>query len=211
MDLSGLPRKRISLEMGHGGVAINGITYVDHENCFMTHSETGTWEIWEITNASGMDHPFHHHTNSAQVLSISGGDAGYRSLYTTTPAWKDVTIVPRMGSVELLMPVMDYAGMAMIHCHIIEHEDIGMMGVLAHHGGNGVTPGASAPLPDVRAILLLPRPAVWVNRPGWGVLSTLGPSVGVNNGEITTQGYGRRAMSWVTLAMPSNRGRANLS
>ena len=129
MDLSGLPRKRISLEMGHRGVAINGITYVDHENCYMTHSETGTWEIWEVTNASGMDHPFHHHTNSAQVLSISGGDAGYGSLYTTTPAWKDVTIVPGMGSVELLMPVMDYAGMAMIHCHIIEHEDLGMMGV----------------------------------------------------------------------------------
>ena len=53
----------------------------------------------------------------------------YRSLYTTTPAWKDVTIVPRMGSVELLMPVLDYAGMAMLHCHIIEHGDIGMMGV----------------------------------------------------------------------------------
>ena len=129
MDLSALPRKQIRLEMGHGGVAINGITYVDHENCFMTHSETGTWEIWEISNASGMDHPFHHHTNSAQVLSISGGDAGYRNLYTTTPAWKDVTIVPKAGSAELLMPVMDYAGMAMIHCHIIEHEDIGMMGV----------------------------------------------------------------------------------
>jgi FtsP/CotA-like multicopper oxidase with cupredoxin domain len=32
------------------------------------------------------------------------------------------------GNVELLMPVMDYAGMAMIHCHIIEHEDVGMMG-----------------------------------------------------------------------------------
>ena len=55
------------------------------------------------------------------------------------------------------------------------------------------------------------RPAVWVIRPGWGVLSTLGPPRGVNNGEITTQGYGRRAMSWVTLAMPSNRGCANLS
>ena len=129
MDVASLPRKQISLEMGHGGVAINGITYVDHEHCWMTHSMTGTWEVWDITNASGMDHPFHHHTNSAQVLSISGGDAGYRSLYTSIPAWKDVTIVPRHGRVELLMPVMDYAGMAMVHCHIIEHEDIGMMGV----------------------------------------------------------------------------------
>jgi FtsP/CotA-like multicopper oxidase with cupredoxin domain len=103
----------------------------------MTHSKTGTWEVWEITNSSGMDHPFHHHTNSAQVLSITGGDAGYASLYSSIPAWKDVTIVPRWGKVELLMPVMDYAGMAMIHCHIIEHEDIGMMGVWHIMAGMG--------------------------------------------------------------------------
>ncbi|HZC73901.1 MAG TPA: multicopper oxidase domain-containing protein [Jatrophihabitans sp.] len=129
MDLAMLPRKQISLTMGHGGVGINGITYVDHEHCFMTMSSTGMWEIWDVSNASGMDHPFHHHTNAAQVLSITGGDAGYASLYTRIPAWKDVTIVPKGGSVQLLMPVLDYAGMAMLHCHIIEHEDIGMMGV----------------------------------------------------------------------------------
>ena len=33
------------------------------------------------------------------------------------------------------MPVMDYAGMAMLHCHIIDHEDIGMMGVWHIMGG----------------------------------------------------------------------------
>ena len=129
MDVAGLSRKQIRLQMGRGGVAINGITYLDHERCFMTHSSTGTWEVWEVINESGMDHPFHHHTNSAQVLAITGGDPGYASLLTTSPAWKDVTIVPGWGKVELLMPVMDYAGMAMLHCHIIEHEDIGMMGV----------------------------------------------------------------------------------
>ena len=61
---------------------------------------TGTWEVWEVINESGMDHPFHHHTNSAQVLSITGGNAGYASLYTTSPAWKDVTIVPPRGRVR---------------------------------------------------------------------------------------------------------------
>jgi FtsP/CotA-like multicopper oxidase with cupredoxin domain len=130
-------RKRMTLTMGMGGVGIDGRTYLSHDDCYQTHSETGTWEIWEVVNSSGMDHPFHHHTNSAQVLSMTGGDAGYASLYTSIPAWKDVTIVPRMGKVELLMPVMDYAGMAMIHCHIIEHEDIGMMGVW-HIMGDGM-------------------------------------------------------------------------
>ncbi|MEW6116736.1 MAG: multicopper oxidase family protein [Nitrospirota bacterium] len=129
MDTSGLPRKTMTLSMGQGAGYINGITYVDHEHCYTAMSHLGTWEVWEIINQSGMDHPFHHHTNSAQVLSITGGDAKYASLYTTTPAWKDVTIVPKWGKIELLMPVMDYEGMAMFHCHIIEHEDIGMMGM----------------------------------------------------------------------------------
>lgn len=128
-DTASLPRKSISLSMGQGAGYINGITYRDHEHCYSTHSMLGTWEVWEIINQSGMDHPFHHHTNSAQVLSITGGDAKYASLYTNTPAWKDVTIVPKWGKIQLLMPVTDYPGMAMMHCHIIEHEDIGMMGM----------------------------------------------------------------------------------
>ena len=60
----------------------------------------------------------------AQVLSVTGSD----NLYATIPAWKDVVNVPRGGSVTILVPVMDFSGMAMFHCHILEHEDIGMMG-----------------------------------------------------------------------------------
>jgi FtsP/CotA-like multicopper oxidase with cupredoxin domain len=78
---------------------------------------------------SNMDHPWHQHVNPAQVLSISGGDAAYTALYTKTPAWKDVVIVPKMGSVTQLVRISDYMGMAMFHCHILEHEDIGMMGI----------------------------------------------------------------------------------
>jgi hypothetical protein len=67
--------------------------------------------------------------NAAQVLSIDGGDADYASLYATTPAMKDVVVVPRGGSVTLLVPIKDFTGMTMYHCHILEHEDIGMMGM----------------------------------------------------------------------------------
>ena len=38
-------------------------------------------------------------------------------------------IVPRGGSVTQLVRVSDWRGMAMFHCHIVEHEDIGMLGV----------------------------------------------------------------------------------
>ncbi len=128
--LNVIPAKteRLVLSMGQGRGYINGITFT-MENYFSIQSHLGTYEVWEIVNQSGMDHPFHQHVNACQVLSLTGGDSSYADFYTTAPAWKDVVIVPKWGSVKLLVPVTDYAGMAMFHCHIIEHEDIGMMGV----------------------------------------------------------------------------------
>lgn len=128
MDTSKLERKRITLSMGQGKGYINGQQFISMENCYTAMSHLGTWEVWDIINNSGMDHPFHQHVNSAQILSITGGDSGYASLYTKIPAWKDVVVVPKWGSVSMLIPVMDWPGMGMFHCHIIEHEDIGMMG-----------------------------------------------------------------------------------
>jgi FtsP/CotA-like multicopper oxidase with cupredoxin domain len=129
MDTSTLPRQRLTLSMMQGKGYINGISFTDMDNTCKIMSALGGYEIWEIVNQSGMDHPFHQHVNSAQVLSITGGDSGYASLYTTIPAWKDVVVVPKWGSVTLLVPVTNWPGMTMFHCHIIEHEDIGMMGV----------------------------------------------------------------------------------
>jgi FtsP/CotA-like multicopper oxidase with cupredoxin domain len=115
--------------MGGGMTAtINGIAYSD-TNAFTLTSNLGEYEVWEIYNQSMMDHPFHQHVNHAQVISINGGDSAYRSLLTTAPAWKDTVIVPAMGSVKLLVPVQDFAGLTVFHCHILEHEDLGMMGL----------------------------------------------------------------------------------
>ncbi len=124
MDTTDLPHKTMTLSMGSGKGYINGQNFDTNPLTIM--SNLGDYEVWTINNASMMDHPFHQHVDHAQVLSISGGDAGYR-LYASVPAMKDCTIVPAMGSITLLTPVMDYAGMCMVHCHILEHEDIGMM------------------------------------------------------------------------------------
>ncbi|MGR9035655.1 MAG: multicopper oxidase family protein [Gammaproteobacteria bacterium] len=113
---------------GMGTAAINGVSYSETD-AYTISSFLNTYEVWEVINNSMMDHPFHQHVNHAQVISISGGDSAYKALYTTAPALKDTVIVPRMGSVKLLVPVMDFSGMTMFHCHILEHEDMGMMGV----------------------------------------------------------------------------------
>lgn len=128
MNLALLPRRQLTLSMMMGRGYINGISFTDMSHTYEIMSGLGSYEVWEIVNQSNMDHPFHQHVNSCQVLSISGGDSGYASLYTSIPAWKDVVTIPKMGSATILVPVMDYDGMTMFHCHIVEHEDIGMMG-----------------------------------------------------------------------------------
>lgn len=129
VNISSLTRRQMTLSMMMGKGYINGISFTGMDHTYRVTSGLGTYEVWEVINQSGMDHPFHQHVNSCQVLSVTGGDSAYASLYTSIPAWKDVVIVPKMGRATLLVPVMDYDGMAMFHCHIIEHEDIGMMGV----------------------------------------------------------------------------------
>ena len=83
----------------------------------------GATEIWEVENLVGMDHPFHLHGFQFQVLSRNGVPEPF-------PMWKDVVNVPRHESVRFVVRYDDYAGKWMFHCHILDHEDHGMMGVL---------------------------------------------------------------------------------
>jgi FtsP/CotA-like multicopper oxidase with cupredoxin domain len=130
-DLGNAVQRRFVLGMGMGRGSINGRDFDVDPLVVRTQlpASGDAWEVWTIDNPTGMDHPWHQHTNHAQVISINGGDAGYAALYTQTPAWKDTVIVPRGGSVTQLVRVSDWRGMAMFHCHIVEHEDIGMLGI----------------------------------------------------------------------------------
>jgi FtsP/CotA-like multicopper oxidase with cupredoxin domain len=83
----------------------------------------GTTEIWEIENLVGMDHPFHLHGFRFQVLDRNGVPEPY-------PSWKDSVNVPKHETVRFVVRFDGYGGKWMFHCHILEHEDQGMMGVL---------------------------------------------------------------------------------
>jgi FtsP/CotA-like multicopper oxidase with cupredoxin domain len=83
----------------------------------------GATEIWEIENLVGMDHPFHLHGFQFQVVDRNGVAEPFR-------AWKDTVNVPRHQSVRFIVRYENYPGKWMFHCHILTHEDNGMMGVL---------------------------------------------------------------------------------
>ncbi len=83
-------------------------------------------EQWTVENRSSMDHPFHLHGTQFQVVSRSRGGA---TIPETTLAWRDVVNVAAFESVVFRV-VQSQLGMRMYHCHILEHESQGMMGVL---------------------------------------------------------------------------------
>jgi blue copper oxidase len=105
-------------------VALVGINGKTHDMARIdVETELGTTEIWEIVSL-GMAHPFHIHGASFRILSIDG---------TPPPAylsgWKDVVLVE--DKAELLVAFNRPATREspfMYHCHILEHEDAGLMG-----------------------------------------------------------------------------------
>ncbi|TIT21951.1 MAG: multicopper oxidase family protein [Mesorhizobium sp.] len=89
-------------------------------------SKTGQVELWEIVNKADMDHPFHVHGTQFQVVEHERGGQVSKPAYL---AWKDTVNVARGETVRLLLR-QDRPGRRMYHCHILEHEQLGMMGVI---------------------------------------------------------------------------------
>jgi FtsP/CotA-like multicopper oxidase with cupredoxin domain len=85
----------------------------------------GTVEEWALVNTSPMAHPFHLHVWPMQVVAAADLPTSGR------PDWRDVVIVPAHGQVTVRVRFADFAGRTVYHCHVLDHEDLGMMGVIA--------------------------------------------------------------------------------
>ena len=114
--------RKFALNHGRGMVfLINGQAF-DHSRVD-TQVTLDTVEDWEIINTGMMPHPFHVHVNKFQVISRHDQPLPYA-------AWKDVISVNPGEKVRIRMAFQDYAGKTVYHCHILDHEDRGMMGIL---------------------------------------------------------------------------------
>ncbi|HDR9275064.1 TPA: multicopper oxidase family protein [Burkholderia vietnamiensis] len=103
---------------------INGATYAPHRATLT--SRRGELERWTIRNTTDMDHPFHLHGTQFQVTERASGGTRTAEPYR---AWRDMVNV-RSGEAVTLLVKQDMPGERMFHCHILEHEDLGMMGTL---------------------------------------------------------------------------------
>jgi FtsP/CotA-like multicopper oxidase with cupredoxin domain len=82
--------------------------------------KVGELQVWDVVNATMMDHPFHLHGFFFQVLEVNGKKPAWRSV-------EDVINVPPKGTVRIAWYPDDRPGMWMYHCHILEHHAAGMM------------------------------------------------------------------------------------
>ncbi|MGM9471275.1 multicopper oxidase family protein [Pseudarthrobacter sp. YS3] len=112
--------------MGMGGAGIMRFTINGREfNSARTDitATAGDIEEWTLTNTSPMDHPFHLHVWPMQVIEQDGAAVD-------AVRWQDVVNIPANGRVKVRVHFRDFRGRSVFHCHILDHEDLGMMGVI---------------------------------------------------------------------------------
>lgn len=83
-------------------------------------AKLGEAEEWEFVNLTPYPHPIHVHVNPMQILAINGEPLEHKH-------WQDTIAVPAAGTVTLRMRFTDFDGRFVMHCHILPHEDMGMM------------------------------------------------------------------------------------
>jgi FtsP/CotA-like multicopper oxidase with cupredoxin domain len=89
-------------------------------------SVVGDVELWEIVNTTTMDHPFHIHGGQFQIIERERKGNRIAAPFLS---WKDTVNIVQGETVRVKMR-QARAGLRMYHCHILEHEDAGMMGTL---------------------------------------------------------------------------------
>jgi len=101
---------------------INGLEYdmnrVDFQVPF------GEVERWRFVTSGNAPHPVHVHGASYQVVSRTGGRG---TLFPWERGWKDTVLLEDRETVDVLIRFDSYRGLYLMHCHKLEHEDMGMM------------------------------------------------------------------------------------
>jgi suppressor of ftsI len=115
------PRFTVIFTEDKNGFYINGEKFAP-DAAPMARAKVGTFQHWKIVNASGELHPMHIH--QVHFLLYAENDKPIAD-----PLWMDTVNVPVGGSVDVIMDFTDpvIKGMSVFHCHLLNHEDKGMM------------------------------------------------------------------------------------
>jgi FtsP/CotA-like multicopper oxidase with cupredoxin domain len=103
------------------GFYINGQKFEMNSGPMLT-VDVGSLRHWRVTNSTKEVHPFHIHQVHFLTYAVDGKPV-------KDPVWVDTVNVSYGGSVDLVMDFTDpiIRGMSLFHCHLLKHEDKGMM------------------------------------------------------------------------------------
>ncbi|MFD9393096.1 multicopper oxidase family protein [Streptomyces sp. NPDC060000] len=128
-DTSAFTARTITLGQGTGGtMTINGSTGTTMAGMAMISTTLNAEEVWTIKNSTQLEHSFHLHDVPYQVIEINGETPTGVDL-----GWRDTFEVVGGGSIKIAMKFTDFTDdtyMYMLHCHLLQHEDEGMMASL---------------------------------------------------------------------------------
>jgi suppressor of ftsI len=115
------PRFVVTFSEDKRGFYINGEKFAP-DAAPMVRAKVGSFQHWRIVNATRELHPMHIH--QVHFLAYAENDKPIAN-----PVWLDTVNVPYDGSVEVIMDFTDpvIRGMSVFHCHLLNHEDKGMM------------------------------------------------------------------------------------
>jgi suppressor of ftsI len=103
------------------GFYINGQKFEMNSGPMLT-VDIGSLQHWRVTNPTREVHPFHIHQVHFLVYAVDEKPV-------KDPIWVDTVNVSYDSSVDLVMDFTDpiIRGMSLFHCHLLSHEDKGMM------------------------------------------------------------------------------------
>ena len=115
------PRFVVIFTEDKNGFYINGEKFKSNA-APMVRAKVGTYQHWKIINDTRELHPMHIH----QVHFLAYAE---NNQPIADPLWLDTVNVPYGGSVDVIMDFTDpvIKGMSVFHCHLLNHEDKGMM------------------------------------------------------------------------------------
>jgi len=99
--------------------------YVNHT---LRRGAVERWTVRSDDKMSTVNHPFHLHTNHVLVTHRNG-------VALDTPIWQDTIGIAGGDSVSFLVKYEDFTGLAVLHCHNLQHEDLGMMQIVDYVDG----------------------------------------------------------------------------
>lgn len=126
------PVRRVPLSFIGMNLAIDGRTFdmldvADTET--VAPGSTHVWEFVNLPNPMGMAmaHPIHLHGPQFRVLSRTGGAPNALREGIIDAGWTDTVVVLPGETVRTQITFSKYPGLYLYHCHVLEHEDMGMM------------------------------------------------------------------------------------